>query len=212
LIESGRCLVGENQLIEKDHTNVLAAFEMLLEEIETEIDLINNAGARAFLAGNYERVDAARVQAAKITDMRRQVADLRRNWQSATASFNPEHNDNESDESVGAVRRDFGRLRRGVRTPEESFYLPILQILMQKGGSGTVRDILLLVEAKMRTILKEADYEALPSNPGASRWSNTAQWARSNMVNEGLLKDNSPRGIWEISDKGRTYLSQAGGR
>jgi restriction system protein len=30
------------------------------------------------------------------------------------------------------------------------------------------------------------------------------------MVNEGLLKKDSPRGVWEISDKGRRYLEQNG--
>jgi hypothetical protein len=29
------------------------------------------------------------------------------------------------------------------------------------------------------------------------------------MVNEGLLKKDSPRGVWEISDKGKNYLSQS---
>jgi len=32
--------------------------------------------------------------------------------------------------------------------------------------------------------------------------------ARNSMVNEGLLKKDSPHGIWEISDRGKQYLSQ----
>jgi len=28
------------------------------------------------------------------------------------------------------------------------------------------------------------------------------------MVNEGLLKKNSPRGVWEISEKGKSHLKQ----
>jgi restriction system protein len=45
-----------------------------------------------------------------------------------------------------------------------------------------------------------------PDNP---RWRNAAQWARNSMVNEGLLKKDSPRGVWEISDKGKQYLTQS---
>lgn len=29
------------------------------------------------------------------------------------------------------------------------------------------------------------------------------------MVNEGLLKKDSPRGVWEISEKGRSHLKHA---
>lgn len=41
-------------------------------------------------------------------------------------------------------------------------------------------------------------------------WRNAAQWARNSRVNERLLKKDSPRGIWEISDKGTQYLKQNG--
>ena len=56
--------------------------------------------------------------------------------------------------------------------------------------------------------LQVVDYQHLMSEPGKPRWYNTAQWARNSMVNQGLLKKNSPRGIWEISTKGREYLEK----
>ena len=34
----------------------------------------------------------------------------------------------------------------------------------------------------------------------------TVQRARNGMVKEGLLRDDSQRGIWEISEDGRGYL------
>lgn len=46
-------------------TNVLAAFEMLLEEVENEIEFVNRAGARAFGQGDYGEVDAMRGLAAE---------------------------------------------------------------------------------------------------------------------------------------------------
>ncbi|MCC7571175.1 winged helix-turn-helix domain-containing protein, partial [Candidatus Micrarchaeota archaeon] len=52
-------------------------------------------------------------------------------------------------------------------------------------------------------------YDPLASNPDNPRWRNTAQWARNSMVNEeGFLKKDSPRGIWEISEKGRAFLKE----
>ena len=41
------------------------------------------------------------------------------------------------------------------------------------------------------------------------RWRNAAQWARNSMIHEGLLKADSPRGVWEISDQGRRALPVA---
>ena len=51
----------------------------------------------------------------------------------------------------------------------------------------------------------DVDFEPLSSS-GMLRWRNTAQWARNSMVNEGLMKDDSKRGIWKISAQGRAYL------
>ncbi|MFO7166894.1 MAG: winged helix-turn-helix domain-containing protein [Chloroflexota bacterium] len=58
----------------------------------------------------------------------------------------------------------------------------------------------------MRDRLTEVDYQPLNSDPSESRWRNAAQWARNAMVKEGLLKTDSPRGIWEISESGRQRL------
>jgi restriction endonuclease Mrr len=60
----------------------------------------------------------------------------------------------------------------------------------------------------MKGILNKYDYEPLPSNPTQKRWENSVQWARNTMVNEGLLSSDSPRGIWEITQKGRDFYNQ----
>jgi len=58
----------------------------------------------------------------------------------------------------------------------------------------------------MKPVLKDVDFAPLASNPENPRWRNAAQWARNSMVNEGFLKNDSPHGVWEISDKGRAML------
>ena len=185
-------------------TNIAAAFELLLEEIEEEVELVNQAGAKAFGEGQYAQVDAARKHVGNLTAYRSKLAALRKEWQTLSTAFDVENAD---DEEQKARRRDFGRLQRGVRTPEEAFRLPILQVLARMGGSGKVRDVLAQVEKLVKADLSEADYQRLPSTPNTPRWYNTAQWARNSMVQEGLLRDDSARGVWEISDAGRKYLA-----
>ncbi|MGA9380212.1 MAG: winged helix-turn-helix domain-containing protein [Phormidium sp.] len=99
------------------------------------------------------------------------------------------------------------RLPRGKRTPNSAYYLPILKVIADFGGAAKTGDVLSRVEKLMSSILKEVDYQMMPSAPQTPRWNNSARWARQEMVNQGLLKSGSPTGIWEISDKGWQYLA-----
>lgn len=63
----------------------------------------------------------------------------------------------------------------------------------------------------MKEVLRDVDYEPLASDPEMPRWRNAAQWARHSMVKEGLLRSNSPRGVWEISDRGVEFLRDKNG-
>jgi hypothetical protein len=93
------------------------------------------------------------------------------------------------------------KLRKGLKTPQQAYRHPILEALYELGGSASVGDVLEVVEKKMKPLLNEVDYQKLPSGVDI-RWRNTAMWERFRLVKEGLLKSESPDGIWELSDKG----------
>jgi len=57
----------------------------------------------------------------------------------------------------------------------------------------------------MRDILTPYDYEHLLSGRSI-RWKNRAEWARLELVHEGLLKRDSPHSIWELSEEGYKYI------
>jgi len=116
--------------------------------------------------------------------------------------------ESQEDEETKAQRRDLGRLRKGLRTPEAAYYRPILEVLAEMGGSGETGEVLDRVGRKMKGLLKDVDFDPLASGPDNPRWRNAAQWARNAMVREGLLKADSPRGVWQISDKGREMLAR----
>jgi restriction system protein len=193
-------------MIENNPTNVQAAFEMLLEEIEAEIDFINGVGSKAFEKRDYDRAREALEHAGKLTGFRDKTVGLKKEWD----GFAVIEVDEEDRKKAQAQRQNLGRLQRGMRTREEAYYVPILQVLAEMGGSGKVADVLDRVGKKMKGALKKSDYESLASGTDSLRWRNTAQWARNSMVNEGLLKKDSPRGVWEIGDKGKGHLKQNG--
>jgi len=188
-------------MIENNPTNVSSAFEMLLEEVEAEIDFVNGVGSKAFEGRDYEKAKEALERSGVLTAFRDKVAGIRKEWDEMAAAA-----ERVEDEETRAQRRNLGKLRKGQRTPESTYYLPLLRILDQMGGSGKVAEVLERVGKLMKPILKPVDYDPLASGPDNPRWRNAAQWARNSMIREGLLKADSPRGVWEISDKGRQAL------
>jgi hypothetical protein len=49
--------------------------------------------------------------------------------------------------------------------------------------------------------LSDKDREPVPSGT-SKRWEKNANWERYRMVQERLLRSDSPQGIWELSEKG----------
>lgn len=96
-------------------------------------------------------------------------------------------------------------LERGKRTPEKAYFVPILESLVELGGGEEVDDVLRIVHKKMRPIFNSCDLSKLPSGKDY-RWRNAARWARDKLRGSGLISDASPRGIWEITDAGRSWL------
>jgi hypothetical protein len=111
--------------------------------------------------------------------------------------------DGEDDES--GERRT--KLKRGLRTPETAFYAPILQALIELGGTARTIDVVKRVGDLMASVLSGDDRGPLQST-GLPRWENTTQFARYSMVRSGLLKPDSPRGTWAISTKGVEHLQR----
>lgn len=94
------------------------------------------------------------------------------------------------------------RLPRGQRTPQREFRQPILRALYEKGGTGKTGEVLDRVKEIMGDRFTDADRARMKG--GEIRWRNTAQFERNAMVQEqeGLLKESSPHGVWELTEKG----------
>ncbi|MHB1426373.1 MAG: winged helix-turn-helix domain-containing protein [Gemmataceae bacterium] len=92
------------------------------------------------------------------------------------------------------------RIPCGERTPQKDFRQPILRSLVEKGGSGKTAEVLARIEGILGDKLTDADRATLKQ--GEIRWRNTAQFERYAMVGDGLLKKNSARGVWELTEKG----------
>ena len=189
-------------MVDNGPTTVQAGFEILLEEMETEIEFINQAGAKAFAARNYEAARAVIERADHVTALREKLAALRAEWEKfvATVAVNGTAHKN--------GHYDLSRLQRGIRTRETAYFKPILQVLNQMGGVGDMSEVLERLPKLMKGTLSDIDFEPLASNSEVPRWWNTAQWAQSAMVQAGLLKADSPRGVWEMTEAGHKLIAE----
>lgn len=178
---------------------VATAFELLLEEIEEVADELNRRGADAFERGQLNDVEALLKDARAYSAFQSKVRELRAEWR----AMHPEFVEPKEPDKPPISRKDLGRLNRGLRTPDELYRLPLLEALIELGGIGQVQDVTDLVGKKMSNILNDYDREPLPSDANTLRWRNTVAWMRNTLVEEGLLRNDSKRGTWEISDAGR---------
>jgi len=95
----------------------------------------------------------------------------------------------------------------GKKLPQKEFRLPLMKAVLELGGSADVSAVRRLMEKKVAPQLSNADYE--PVSGGDPRWWNAICWERANLVREGLFMTDSPRGVWELSEKGKQLLRQS---
>jgi hypothetical protein len=106
-----------------------------------------------------------------------------------------------------AVHKNRPRAKPGSILPERDYWKPILEVIVEGGGSVPANDVVERVGDRLRNALKPRDFEQLAT--GEVRWRNRVRFARLRMRQVGLLSDTSHRGLWEITDSGRAYMEAA---
>jgi hypothetical protein len=92
----------------------------------------------------------------------------------------------------------------------EELRQPLLESIYEMGGSVRAAVLRPVLRERLSSRLTADDLEPLAS--GEERWWNATRWERHKLVEEGLLRGDSERGMWELSDKGvsvvETWLDQ----
>ncbi|MCX7643242.1 MAG: winged helix-turn-helix domain-containing protein, partial [Armatimonadetes bacterium] len=193
--------------MEERRSDVAEAFELLLEALNEELRKVaENLSQVALTEGSMAAQRVLR-RLSFLEQLKAQVQRLYESWQDGEMPLSepsartqslakPETSDRDptvewlSDlVSRTEQRRIFGGTK-GV-----SFRQYILKALARLGGSARVEEVLDQVEKMVRPHLQSFDFR--PVSSGEPRWRNKARWERFNMVLEGLLRSDSPRGIWE---------------
>lgn len=183
--------------------DVGAALGLLQGALGDEEQRIRTEGAKAMQKGDFDTATSVIDFARRLLAFRGRVGALEKEWAELEAM---------RDAASPAVqeivsKRFFGRRGSGEITPQQAYCRPLLEVLVEMGGSGRTRDVLDRLGEKMKGTLKPKDFEKHKSEAQQIRWRNAAQWARNLMVNtDGRMKKGTASGRWEISDKGRAWL------
>jgi restriction system protein len=183
--------------------DVSIAVDLLLEEMGDAIDVVSAGGVQAIQRGDFGTATELIQKASQATALRERVRELERAWVALR--------EGKVAKTLNSIRREHpvsGRARRGQRTPEEAFRLPLLQTLVELGGRAKVNAVIDRVGNKLAGRLNEFDLAPVASNPNEIRWRNAVKWCRNTLVGEGLLAADSPRGEWEVTDAGRRLIEQ----
>jgi restriction system protein len=172
------------------------AFEVLQVAVQERLTALQQSGAEAMRDGDFSKAQQVLDQVRALHDMLGKIEALEVDYQRLVET--PEQ------------RADTRRLRKGLRTPDAEYVRPILESLVELGGSARIGDVLDRVYKKMRHILNAHDLAPVPSDQDTPRWRNAAQWVRYGLAQQGLLRNDSPRGVWEIADEGRHWLEGQG--
>jgi len=101
--------------------------------------------------------------------------------------------------------RETKRKRVYEATRQREYRIPILEALLEKEGKASAQDIFEIIHQRMEKDFNQFDLETLRDGC-TQRWQKNVAWQRYSMVKEELLKSDSPRSIWEITEKGRKFL------
>jgi hypothetical protein len=101
-------------------------------------------------------------------------------------------------------KRKSDRPKRGERVSLKELRGPLMDTLYRLGGKAYSREIRMTIERLVAPMLGKADYE-LVSN-AQPRWWNAICSVRNDLIRQGLFRNDSERGIWELSKRGFEFM------
>ncbi|MFN3420239.1 MAG: winged helix-turn-helix domain-containing protein [Armatimonadota bacterium] len=199
--------------LEERKSDVAEAFELLLDALEEERKQTAEALSQIALTEGVQAAQQVLQRLKFLEQLKAETQRLYENWQNgqmAQSEFlsreqvliEPERQDKDPTAELlhklivsRKPKRSFGGM------PDSAFRPYILKALAELGGSARGVDVLERVWEMVRPHLSPIDLEWMPTG-NDYRWRKKARWERFRMKQDGLLRADSPKGIWELSELG----------
>jgi restriction system protein len=85
--------------------------------------------------------------------------------------------------------------------------IPLLKVIDELGGRVKPKEVYPLITKAFPNLTEEDLAARLPSSPSTFKWHNLVQWSRQALIDRGDL-DGSIRGVWKITDQGKSRLKK----
>jgi hypothetical protein len=169
-------------------TEVNKAFVACTREIKTTLREINQQASKLLSRGDYSAAEAEVEVARTVQGFLAETEALRKKWSS--------------------LRREIrGEAKtKPETTPLWEYYQPILQAMVDLGGTATRDEIISHLASSLPDRLKPGDLR--PMAKGRPRWHVMVRRARKAMIKEDYLEDQLGR-RWIITDAGRRVAKSA---
>jgi hypothetical protein len=99
--------------------------------------------------------------------------------------------------SVSTKTKPRGKRSKSPRTHRRVLREQIVRALKKLGGKARVSDVIKEMSRQLEGKLLPGDLAVRPDGKTIV-WQNNAQWERLKMRQDGILRDDSPSGIWEL--------------
>jgi len=191
-----------------EDSEVRTALEMLYEAVGSQIAEVQRRGAEALSSGKYQAAQEAIARSKALEEILRDLKLVGRRLLDTVALAEPTEPAAVREVPPATAARPKPP-RPPAKTPQKAYRVPILRALVERGGAGKTSAILDRVYEMMASQMGPQDLASSKST-NEPRWRNLARWERQYMKRAGLLADDSPVGIWEITAAGRRYLDEQG--
>ncbi|GAA5343439.1 MAG: hypothetical protein canaca05_09400 [Anaerolineaceae bacterium] len=185
------------------NVDISRLFAQLIDSLEGAITQLSQKSANYFSKNNFEDGKKLVLAQTKLIEIKDEISKQEKAW----LQLNLDQFEEQELQPKGQLSSRQVKVR-GKRTQQSEYVIPILEALAEMNGGGNMSEVLDIVERKMAKKLTPFDYESLQSNPNTIRWKNTAKWTRYELVQQGLMSDQSENGVWEITSKGYQFLKE----
>ncbi|MCS7015965.1 MAG: winged helix-turn-helix domain-containing protein [Gemmatales bacterium] len=180
-----------------EHQQILGTLSSLLQESDRFAKRLKEQAINAIQQGRLSEAEQLVKTHQFLDEFVSKVFDLRRRWHDYW-SKKPSPS-----RGTSSPRK---RIEPGLLTPQHVYRIPILEAIVELGGSAPCEQVVERVYTKIANQLNQHDHKPVASDEELPRWRNRIHWCRFQLVREGYLSNNSPSGIWQITERGREYL------
>ena len=147
------------------------AFDLLHQQLDNSLGDVQEQIALAARQGAFDQADQYIKRARELTGLRKDLNEIEKRFGQLVEVETEEWPE-------PGQPPDARKFRKGLKTPQEEYRVPILQALVELGGRSELHPVLDRVYKLMKGRLNDYDHTVLPSDDATPRWRNTAQGAR----------------------------------